>query len=318
MSLGLITILTFASVALCVVGVANLVFDLFIRDRSRIEQRMREEFSDLVSERAQSSPLFKDLRNADKDKPLENQSWKMRLQTLIDQAGMTMTAGQLGVITLLLPLLVGSLTAIATWSTLLTGAAVLAAVPIPLATVLLKRRQRLSALCRQLPDAFDVMSRALRAGQTVPSAFQMIASDFPSPIADEFTYCYEQQHLGIAQETALRDMARRTGIMELQIFVVAMIVNSRSGGNLAELLSKLALLLRKRAQLKGRIRALTGEGRMQAVVLSALPLVVFLAMYWLNREYASILLGYPWLIAACCASQVVGALCIHRITQIEY
>ena len=83
------------------------------------------------------------------------------------------------------------------------------------------------------------MGRVIRAGQTMSQALQAVADEFPPPIAGEFAYCYEQQNLGLSPETALRDLARRTGLMELKIFVLALLVQQQTGGNLAELLDKL-------------------------------------------------------------------------------
>lgn len=318
MSASLISTLTFLSVTLCIVGVAQLVYDLFFRHRARIDQRLRDELGEALSERAKAAPLFKDLQAAQRDVPLGVPTWSVRLQTLVDQAGQPWTRKLLATLTLLAPVVVGGVVwAIARgWLLPLVAAAV--AVPLPLVAVFVARQRRRDLLCRQLPDAFDVMSRALRAGQTVSSSFQLIGQDFPQPIAEEFTYCYEQQHLGISQEVALRDLARRTNIMELQMFVVAMIVQARTGGNLAELLAKLAAILRKRANIQNRVKALTGEGRMQAAVLIALPFAIFIALYVLNREYAQILLDRPLLLLGCCASQAIGAVCIHKMIQIDF
>jgi tight adherence protein B len=189
---------------------------------------------------------------------------------------------------------------------------------IPSAYVWARRRARVCRMTTQFPDALDAISRAVRAGQTVPAAFQMVADDFPMPISDEFRYCYEQQNFGLSYDAALRNLAQRTGIMELRILVVALLVQSRSGGNLSELLQNLSTTVRKRLVLQQKVKALTGEGRMQAAVLIALPVVVFIAMYFLNRDYAQILLDRPWLLAGCVASQTVGAAVIHKFIQIDY
>lgn len=318
MSVFHISVLSFISVSFCLIGVASLLFDLFFRDRSRIDQRLREEFGEKISQQVQTSPLFKDLKAARGDHKPGDPTLIVRLQTLIDQAGLPWTTTQLATLSLLLPIVIGIPAWLLSDSWLLTSIVIAITIPSPLLAVIFARQQRRALLCRQLPDAFDVMSRALRAGQAIPSAFQVIAQDFPSPVSQEFTHCYEHQHLGVTQEVALRDLARRTGIMELQLFVVAMIVHSRSGGNLAELLSKLASLLRKRANLQNRVRALTGEGRMQAAVLISLPAITFAAMYFLNREYAEILLNRPLLLLGCVLSQAFGAACIYKIVRIDY
>src|SRR5262249_57164429 len=123
-----------------------------------------------------------------------------------------------------------------------------------------------------LPDAFDLMARVIRAGQTMSQAIQSVADEFDQPLAGEFAYCYEQQNLGLSPEVALRDLARRTGLVEVKIFVLAMLVQQQTGGNLAELLDKLSGVVRERFRVPGKIKALTAEGRMQATVLLVLPL----------------------------------------------
>jgi tight adherence protein B len=179
-------------------------------------------------------------------------------------------------------------------------------------------RRRRDKLCQQLPEAFDLMSRAIRAGQTVAGAFQIVGRDLEPPISVEFSHCYEQQNLGRSPDLALRDLARRTGVMELQMFVVALLVQRQSGGNMAELLNNLSGVVRKRIRLKGRVKALTGEGRMQAVVLTILPLAVFAAMLSLNRPYTQTLLDRPQVLGGIVICQVVGALWIRHIVNVDY
>ena len=137
-------------------------------------------------------------------------------------------------------------------------------------------------------------------------------------MADEFLRCYEQQNLGIPAETALRELASRIDIMELRIFVVALIVQRRSGGNLADLLVKLGTLMRKRMAMRSRVRALTGEGRMQAAVLMALPPLAFVAIWFLNPQHTQVLLNHAGMLYTAGASQIVGALCIWRIVNFNY
>ena len=122
----------------------------------------------------------------------------------------------------------------------------------------------------------------------------------------------------MSRETALRKLARRTGTMELQIFVVALLVQAKSGGDLVELLDNLAAMIRKRLKLKDRVRALTGEGRMQALVLIILPVAALLGIILLSPEYAKELLDRPWLLAGTAAAQAAGAFWIRRIVNFEY
>jgi tight adherence protein B len=169
-----------------------------------------------------------------------------------------------------------------------------------------------------MPEAFDVISRAIRAGQTVPAAMQIIANDFDSPISDEFLCCYEQQNLGMSMEGALRNLARRTGVMELRIFVVALLVQNRGGGNLVEILNTLSDMTRKRLRLQAKVLALTGEGRMQANVLMVLPVVAFLGLLILAPAYASGLLRYPRVLVLTAFSQFLGCVWIRRIVNFDF
>ena len=162
------------------------------------------------------------------------------------------------------------------------------------------------------------MSRAVRAGQTIPAAFQTIADDFDPPISHEFRCCYEEQNLGIPFETALRNLAQRTGIIELQILVVALLVHGRCGGNLVELLQTLSTMVRKRQMMEGKIKSLTSEGRMQAIVLMVLPVAAFIAIWVISPTYIATLLARPWLIVATLAAQGLGALWIRKIVQIDF
>ena len=162
------------------------------------------------------------------------------------------------------------------------------------------------------------MARAVKAGQTVTGAFQIVARDLDPPLADEFAFCYEQQNLGRSPELALRDLARRTGVIELQMFVAALLVQRRSGGNIVELLTNLSSVVRKRLRLAGKVRALTSEGRLQALVLALLPIAVFIGLLVLNRPYVQVLLDRPHILGTLASLQVVGGLWVRKIINIDF
>jgi tight adherence protein B len=188
----------------------------------------------------------------------------------------------------------------------------------PFLYVWFKRRGRLNKLMAQLPDAFDLMGRVIRAGQTMSQALQAVADEFDAPISAEFAYCYEQQNLGLSPELAMRDLARRTGLLEIKIFVLALLIQQQAGGNLAELLDNLSAIIRERFRILGKIRALTAEGRMQAVVLLALPPALFLLILLLNRDYGQVLLDYPWILVATFGCEAIGALWIRKIVNFDF
>ena len=138
------------------------------------------------------------------------------------------------------------------------------------------------------------------------------------PIAAEFAYCYEQQNLGLSSENSLRELSRRTGLLEIKIFVVAVLVQQQTGGNLAELLDKLSTIVRDRFRIRGQVKALTAEGRLQGMVLLGLPPGMFVIMMLINREYASVLLQHPTLITATIVSELIGALWIRKIVNFDF
>src|SRR5262249_55518961 len=181
-----------------------------------------------------------------------------------------------------------------------------------------KRNARLERLLGQLPDAFDLMGRVVRSGQTMAQALQAVADEFPQPIAGEFNYCYEQQNLGLPTETAMRELATRTGLLEVKIFVLALLVQQQTGGNLAEMLDKLAEVIRDRQRVRGQIRSLTAEGRLQAAILLGLPPAMFLLMLTTNPDYASVLLQYPALLGTTLACEALGALWIRKIVNFDF
>ena len=280
---------------MAVLAVNSVLADLFPSDRKQIAQRLREETREKQRLRAKESALTKDISQLAYDPFEEKQqdpSLIDRFRMFVEQSGLNMNAervltiagGTAIVLGGIFWLMLGSVGAVLG---LLLGAG------IPLLYVNSKRNRRMEKLLSQVPDAFDLMSRIIRAGQTISQSMQSVGDEFESPIAEEFGYCYEQQNLGLDAESALRDLARRTGLLEMKIFVLAVLVHRQTGGNLAELLDKLATIVRDRFRIRGLIRTLTAEGRVQASVLLGLPFVMYLFMLFFNRSYALILFDHP-------------------------
>jgi tight adherence protein B len=146
--------------------------------------------------------------------------------------------------------------------------------------------RRRDKITEQLPDALEMMTRALRAGYALPASFKLVAQEMPAPIATEFGRCYEDQRLGLPFEQAVASMTERAPQnLELRIMAVCMIIQAQTGGNLIEVLEKIAETIRERFKFFGRLKALTAEGKMAAMILGSLPFLVFMALYVLNREY---------------------------------
>ena len=190
----------------------------------------------------------------------------------------------------------------------------------PWAWLLNKRRVRLKAFQRQLPDALELVARALRAGHSLAAGLHVVAEEMPAPIATEFGRVYEEQNLGITLEDALRSMCERVPNLDLRFFVTSVAIQRQTGGDLAEILDKIGYVIRERYRILGQVKALTGEGRLSGVVLIALPFVLFFVVLHLNPKYAELLWttdqGIKMSIGAL-IMQVLGALVIRKIVNIK-
>lgn len=191
---------------------------------------------------------------------------------------------------------------------------------LPLFWLLWRRKRRLKAFASQLPDALEMISRTLRAGQGLAFGFNMVSTEMPSPISKEFGRVFEEQNLGIPVDESLRGLTERIPNLDLKFFVTALILQRQTGGDLAEILDKIGELIRDRFRIWGQVQALTGEGRLSGVVLLALPFVLFIAVYQLNPGYVMVLfedpLGTRMLVVAA-IMQIVGALVIRAIVNIK-
>lgn len=191
---------------------------------------------------------------------------------------------------------------------------------LPFAWVVLKRKRRLKAFAKQLPEALELISRALRAGHSLAAGMSLVADEMADPIGKEFSRCYEEQNFGIPLDEALDDMTQRVPNLDLRFFATAVILQRQTGGDLAEILDKIGTLIRERFKIWGQIQALTGEGRLSGLVLLGLPPALFIAMYRLNPDYCMILFKDPMghqMLAVAVVMQVIGALVIRKIVNIK-
>jgi tight adherence protein B len=316
------SVMTFLAAATAIAGVYSIVTDLFLRDRSRVTRRIDLEFVKRQRDEAKKSSLFKDPAQVAVEIHAHHHhddiSVRRRFEAMVEQSGLNLTAGRLLSQAAVVGLILGGAAGLLSQKPLagLVAAAVGAAAPIYY--VQRVRKARSAKLLGQLPAAFELMSRVVRAGQTITQALRAVSDEFPPPLAAEFASCYEQQNLGLSLESALRNLARRTGLLEIKIFVLALVVQQQTGGNLAELLDKLSSIIRERFQMHGQIKTLTAEGRAQASVLLVLPLAMFGLILFLNPDYARVLLARPELIIGCLVSEGIGALWIRQIVNFDF
>lgn len=314
-------LLTFFAGGLVVIGLYSIISDLYLREREKVSQRVDDEFSKKQRDRIRTSKLFKEpakLRAESQALIGAKPGMRGRFEAMVEQSGLNLTPERLLLIAGISASILGlgaGLLAGNVWVGLVAG---LVSGLLPMGYVRFKQKQRLDKFHSQLPDAFDLMGRVIRAGQTMGQAFQAVADEFQAPISTEFAYCFEQQNLGLSPEIALRDLARRCGLIEVSIFVMAVLVQRQTGGNLAELLEKLATVVRERFRIKAKIKVLTAEGRLEAAVLLALPPLVFLMIMFLNPSYGQSLLDHPNLILAMVVAMGTGAVWIRRIINFDF
>jgi tight adherence protein B len=305
---------------------------LLFPDASRIRRRMSEEFQSDKRNKIQS-PLFKNLDRLSLDIPSGGMSdlgmvemagnhaprrldFTARLREKLDQAGLDWTVHRLY---LLMGILGGTLCGlgVVVEGPTLAVLGLAAGVALPTWYVHNRAKARKDKLLHQLPDAFDLMASILRSGSSVPQALQAVAESMDPPVSGELTRCQKQLNLGLQAEITFQDMAQRSGIVEMRIFVMALLIQRQVGGNLSMVLERLAVLIRARLKLKKQVHTLTAEGRLQAMTLLVLPFVMFGAMMVINPEYAMTLFKQVPLLIATGVMMLVGALWIRRIVQFD-
>ncbi len=236
------------------------------------------------------------------------------------QAGVTQTVGALLLMSIAGAAFAGCLLYLrfgAALPALLISAAFL---PLPFAYVRKKRIRRLSKLEQQLPEALAMIVSALRVGHSLIASFGSVALEMSEPIGGEMRKCFEEQNYGIDLRTALENLTRRVPVQDFRIFAAAVMIQKESGGNLAEVLEKVAHTTRDRFRLKKQIRIHTAQGRMTGWVLSLLPVGLVLAMYLVNPDGVSVLWRRPVglkLLWTAAGMDVAGALIIRKIVTIE-
>jgi len=153
-----------------------------------------------------------------------------------------------------------------------------------------KRKRRFKEFERQLPEALDLMARALRAGHAFSVGMKMIGDEFPDPIGPEFSRTVEEISFGIDVPQAMGNLNDRVISTDLKFFVTALVVQRETGGNLAEIIEAISRLIRQRFELLGRVKALSAEGRMSGIILFCMPIVMAGVLWFLNEPYIRILI----------------------------
>lgn len=191
---------------------------------------------------------------------------------------------------------------------------------VPFGWLHMRRRGRFKKFAKQMPDAMELIARALRSGHSLNSGINVVVEEMPMPIATEFLMAHEEQNLGVPVEKALKNMLKRMPNMDLKFFVTAVAIQKQAGGDLAEVLDKIGYIIRERFKIMGQVQALTGEGRISGIALQGLPIALFLVVYYMNPDYVMMLfeeeLGKQMLLYAV-VLQIIGAFVIKKIVNIK-
>lgn len=255
------------------------------------------------------------------DKFLRNNRAAVGLQLLIEQCDLQWTVGRV-VFSMLVLVCLGAL--LGNWwiaPGLLGWAPGLVLGTIPYFYLRQKRSRRLRRFSELLPEAIDLMSRGLRAGQALSTAIEAIALESEEPLRSEFRRTADEQNFGLPLREAMVNLSRRVPVPDLQFLVTAILVQKETGGNLAQILDKASHVIRERVRVAGQVRTRTAQGRLTGWILCALPFVMFIAMNFLSPGYGKILFQDPVgqkFVMCAGVMLVIGVLMIRKIVNVKY
>jgi tight adherence protein B len=206
------------------------------------------------------------------------------------------------------------------WPTILSVVIGIGLLTVPNLIVDIRRRRRLKRFMNHFPEALEMFARSLRAGHSFTGAIQLVSQEMPDPIGPEFSKVFEEQNLGIPLRQALIGMTDRVDILDVKFFVTAILIQRETGGNLAEIIDKIAYVIRERFRVQGQLKIFTAQARMSGFILSLLPIGVAVLVGIMNPEYLKPL----WfertgriMIAIAVTLQILGMLAIRKIIRIK-
>lgn len=315
------SVLVFFAVVLLVEGAYIWWSDVKGPEAQRVERRLRmltagahgDETSSILKERLlASSPAAHQL--------LLQIPRIHNLDRLLEQSGSSWSVARFVLVSLAFGGGTALVTSIFTVRFELAIVAGVFAMAMPFFSVLRKRKKRLERIEEQLPDALDLMSRALRAGHAFPSALKMVGDELAAPIAGEFAVAFDEVNYGKSMQEALTSLAERVPSQEMKYFVVAVLIQRTTGGNLSELLDQISAIMRARQKLLGTIRVLSADGRLSGVILCCLPFVLAGAIFVIHPDFLAVLWTDPAgsvVVSISLVLMVIGIFWMRQITRIR-
>ena len=319
----IISFLVFVFALFLVLGAYLLATHSTDRKRARLQKRLSEallhsahtEDIDVVLAR---NELMSEIPWI--NRTLINMQSALQLKRMLDQADLHITPSRLIMFSVMAGMLGALAASVLTVFIPLMILAGIVTASLPMAHVWWTRKKRLAAFLEHLPDTLDLISRALSAGHAFPEALHMVSLEMPEPIATEFRKAYEEQNLGLSIKLALENLTQRIPLLDLKMCVTAILIQRETGGNLAEILEKVAYTIRERFRILGDLKTLTTSSRMSAWLLCGLPIFIALVVTAMNPEYMSVLWKDPrghYLIAAALFLQITGMLIVRKILNIK-
>jgi len=212
------------------------------------------------------------------------------LEKILQQANSQMPLGVFLMVSAVLGVAGMVVAAFMDYPLLVAGGVGLVCLMLPLMKIKMQRTARFKDFERQLPEALDLMARALRAGHAFSVGMKMVGDEFPDPIGPEFNRTVEEISFGIDVPEAMNNLNERVISTDLKFFITALVVQRETGGNLAEIIEAISRLIRQRFELLGRVKALSAEGRLSGIVLFVMPFVMGGVLWWMNEDYMRLLI----------------------------
>jgi tight adherence protein B len=309
------------------IGAAVFAFGWFVDDKRAHGRVMRERLAAVrQAENRQSGPEVALLRDEllseipVLNRILARSGRASRLQQYLLQAGLKVRAGKF----LLICALVGASLGVAAFLAAKVGYAalligVLGAI-LPFAYVSWRRSRRFAQFEQRFPEAIELLGRALRAGHAFTTGVELIARELAEPVSGEFRKLFEEQKFGLPVREALLNFAERMPLVDVKFFVTAVMLQRETGGNLAEILDKLAYVIRERFKIARQVRVYTAQGRLTMIILLGLPPALLAIMTFVDRSFISVLYLDPigrLLIVIGLVLQTLGFFLIRRIIHIQ-
>jgi tight adherence protein B len=242
------------------------------------------------------------------------------LKVLLEQADLNWTPGTFLTISAGLAAALAASAFILSQSAIPTVLSALAGLAFPFMYARRLKKRRIRRFEEQFPEAIDLLGRSIRAGHAFPTGLKVVAEESEDPVGAEFQQIFDEQKFGLPLEDSLLGLADRIDLVDVRIFVTAILIQREVGGNLAEILDKISYTIRERFTLQRQIRVFTAQGRLTGYILAALPILLGMAITALNPMYMAILFEEPIgkvLIAAAAVLQFLGFILIRRIIDIE-